>query len=45
MLEAQIRKGQLAGSVLLISLLRQELERVRDLVIREGVEKLMKASA
>lgn len=42
-LEAQIKKGQLAGSRSLVMLLAQELHRVKDLVEREGLTQLLQS--
>jgi HPt (histidine-containing phosphotransfer) domain-containing protein len=43
-LESQAKKGTLDGSSILVRLLHREVERVRDLVARQGVEELLRAS-
>lgn len=43
-LEAQVKKGQLQGFQSLVELLGQELSRVRELVERQSLEDLLKAS-
>lgn len=43
-LEALTKKGVLDGSSILIRLLHKEIDRVRDLVARQGVDELLRAS-
>jgi HPt (histidine-containing phosphotransfer) domain-containing protein len=42
-LETQAKKGSLEGGASLVSILHQEVSRVRELVDRQGVENLMRA--
>lgn len=43
-LETLAKKGTLDGSSILVRLLHKEIDRVRDLVHRQGVEELVRAS-
>jgi HPt (histidine-containing phosphotransfer) domain-containing protein len=43
-LESQAKKGAIEGSNMLVRLLHKEIERVRDLVARRGVDELLRAS-
>lgn len=43
-LEAQANKGSIDGGESLVNLIRQEVARVKELVEREGVEKLLRAT-
>jgi HPt (histidine-containing phosphotransfer) domain-containing protein len=43
-LESLAKKGTLEGSSILVRLLHKEIERVKDLVARQGVDELLRAS-
>lgn len=43
-LEAQAKKGSVEGGESLIGILRQEIDRVKELIEREGVDRLLAAT-
>lgn len=44
-LETQLRRGRLEGGEVLLSVLKQEVERVRELIAKRGVSALLAACA
>lgn len=43
-LETLAKKGSIEGSIMLIRLLHNEIDRVKDLVLRQGIENLMRTT-